>query len=100
MSEVHVVTLSQNVWIVFESDGSGISRDRAEDAKLGRNGPVKSVDRFGVGEVRIVGDDHHVALECAVVVDIDISPIRGGWIEVSGCSANPRLQDKRTGAPC
>ena len=53
VGEVHAVTLSQDVRIVSESHGRGISRDRIEGAEHCESRPVKSVDGFGIVERRV-----------------------------------------------
>src|ERR1700722_11435801 len=60
VGEVHVVTLSQDVRIVSDSHGRGISRDRIEGAEHSESRPVQRVDGFGVVERRVVGEDHHI----------------------------------------
>jgi hypothetical protein len=73
MSERHVKSFPENAWVIAKSDGCGISRDRTEVAERYGNRPGKTVDRFGVSERSVVGDDHHVAVERAVVMDVEIS---------------------------
>ena len=88
MSEVHVKTLSQEVWILAESDGGGIGRDRAKVAKRNGHGPVQCVAGFGISERGVVGDDHHVAFERGVVVDIEIARVCGVRNQVGGGAAD------------
>src|ERR1700730_10886425 len=65
IGEVNVKIIAENVRIVSKSDGGGIGRDGAETPKQCGQSPMQGVDGFGVTKRRVVGTDHHVALNRA-----------------------------------
>lgn len=96
---VNVPALSKNARVIAEAYGGRIRRNRARAIpRIGEGSekegarPGETVDGFVICEVRVVRGDHHVAPERAVVMDVKIALILGGWIEVSRGSANPGLQ--------
>jgi hypothetical protein len=80
------------VRIIAQSDGCGIRRNRAERAEWDRQRPGETIYGFRVSELGIIGDDHHIALQHAVEVDVEIARKWRVAIEIGGSSADCRLK--------
>jgi hypothetical protein len=92
IGEEDVKTSTEDLGIIAKPDSRGIGSDRAEVAKRCGNCPGKTVAGLRVSKGSVIRDDHHVALERAVVVDVEITLICGFWIEVAGASSEGGLQ--------
>src|ERR1700722_13739128 len=92
MGEVNVILLAQPVRILAQSDCGRISRDWAKGSKRDGKRPGKTVDGFRVSELGIIGDDHPIALQRGVVVDVEIARKWSVRTKVGGGSAKCGLE--------
>jgi hypothetical protein len=74
--EEDIETLPQCMRVIASSDSHRIRRNRTVSAKRYGKCPGQTVGRFRITERRVVRNNHHVTLDGAVVVDVEVALLR------------------------